>query len=232
MPEYNLAVKVPPSVPPHIACMRPCSALTAYAAITKARPYLDIAVRTRGVANMLVIGTGGLGMWVVILVKNIFCDKTVKVICADLEKKKLDCAAELGADDIVQWDPEADIEELVTSTTVSGYNKVDAAIDMVGTPKTFEVAFNSLHNGGTIVVVGLRGGAFPIPLAKMVSKAVAIQGIRVSGFSQFRDFIDLFGVQNANVYPPITYLRLDEINKVHDKLRKGQILGRAIIKYI
>jgi propanol-preferring alcohol dehydrogenase len=232
VPEHKLAVKVPVSIPPHIACMLPCSAGVAYRAIVNARPVLDAAIRTRGVANLLVIGCGGLGQWVVILVKAILCNPNIKVVCADLNKKKLESVEKLGADDVIEWSAQKTINDLVSATTVSGYNKIDAAIDLVANPYTVEIAFRSLHNGGTIVCIGLAGGEFPISLPMLITKNISIQGLRVLGLRQFKEFVDLFGVQNGNVYPAVTYFSLDGINDAIEKLRKGEISGRAIIKYI
>ena len=100
VPEIELCVKLPPCIPPEIGCLLPCSALTAYNAIMTSRVSLDRAARIRGVSNLLVIGCGGLAFWVIVLLKHVLCNRTVKVICADRQKEKLEQAAQHGADDV------------------------------------------------------------------------------------------------------------------------------------
>ena len=72
VPEWQLAVKVPENVPMHMACMLPCSALTAWTALNKAVPAIERALRLRQKARLLVIGAGGLGAWCVNLAKKAF----------------------------------------------------------------------------------------------------------------------------------------------------------------
>ena len=229
--EWELAVRVPDGIPMDVACMLPCSVLTSYMAIQKAKIALDAAVRTRGMANFLVIGTGGLGLWAVILLKSVFCEKNVKVICADVSEEKLKVAAEMGADDVIQWQPDARTDELISATTVSGYNKIDAAVNYVGTAKTTEVALGCLNKGGTVVMVGLRGGEISLSLPKIISMAASVQGVRVGGIRDLKDLVELVSVQKLDQHPPLEFCKLEDINKVHEKLRKGQIKGRAIINF-
>lgn len=232
VPEAQFCIKLPKVIRPEIGCMLPCSALSAYGAILKAKPTLDIAIRMRGVANLLVIGLGGLGMWTVVIMKYVLCDKNVKVICADAKKHKLDMAAELGADDVTQWQMDKSTSELVASTTVNGYNKIDAAIDFVGSPRTIDIAFNSLYKGGSIVLLGLTGGSFILSLPDLVSKSVSIQGSRVGNIQHLRQLVDLLAVQDIQNYPAIEIINLDDINEVLDRLRHGDVKGRAIIKHM
>lgn len=229
--EWELLVKIPQGIPMEVACMLPCSALTAYCSILKAKAALDAAVRVRGVANFLIIGTGGLGIWTVLLVKSVFCEKNVKVVCADISKEKLKIAADMGADDVIEWPPDASKEDLISATTVSGYNKIDAAVDFVGKPKTTEVAFGCLHRGGTVIVIGLRGGQISLPLPVLTSMSASIQGVRVGGMDEFRDLVQLISVQQLDKHPPLEFCRLEDINKIHEKLRKGELMGRAIINF-
>ena len=69
-------------IAPEIGCLLPCGALRVYAALRDARSCLDAAVRVRGFANLLVVAgdsVDGLELWTVLLVKNVLCDRNVKV---------------------------------------------------------------------------------------------------------------------------------------------------------
>ena len=231
VPDIGLCIKLPKNLKPEIGCMLPCGALTAYSALQKARPTLEAAVRIRGVANLLVIGSGGLGMWTIIIVKHVFCDKNIKIICVDIHKEKLDTAAKLGADDIVKWDDESDKETLVATTTVNGYNKIDAAINYVGSQRTVDISFNCLHYGGTMIMVGLHGGEYKLSLPVLIASSISIQGLRTGGISNLRQLVDILAVQDIQTYPPLEIISLDQVNDTIERLRRGEVQGRAIIKY-
>ena len=55
-----------------IACMLPCSALTTYNAIEKVKESVERALAGRGVAQVLIVGAGGLGIWCTLLLKAIY----------------------------------------------------------------------------------------------------------------------------------------------------------------
>ena len=69
-------------IAPQVGCLLPCGALRVYAALRHSRSCFDTAVRIRGFANLLVVAgdsVDGLELWTVLLVKNVLCDRNVKV---------------------------------------------------------------------------------------------------------------------------------------------------------
>lgn len=231
--DINQVVKLPDSIPMDVGSMLPCSVLTAYQALTKCTASLERADTIRGRANLLLIGMGGLGLWAVRLVRFLFSEINVSVICADIGQEKLDLASEAGADLTVLWRKEDPAEELVKQTTNSYQDKIDSAIDFVGSDKTLSIAVNSLHNGGTVVPIGLAGGTFKgISAALLISRSICIHGHRTASLPVFKEVVQNLG-KNAEClnYPKLEYYNLDEINDVLQKLKKGEINGRAIIKY-
>lgn len=232
IPEVQLCVKLPTGVPPEIGCMLSCSALTAYNAVLKVKSSLESAVRIRGMSNLLVVGCGGLGAWVIVIIKNLLCNRTIRVICADVSKEKLDSAEKLGADDVILWNTADSAETLVDATTVSGYNKIDAVIDFVGNAKTVDTSIRCLHKGGTIALVGLLdGGEYSVSLPMLVSNSISIQGVRTATHQVFKELVDLLAVQQIQTYPPVEIVQLHDINAVLDRLRAGKVKGRAVIKH-
>ena len=231
VPEVQLCVKLPTNLPPEIGCMLPCSALTAYNAIKTALPTLELGIRMRGVANLLVVGCGGVGAWVTVILKRLMCYQIIKVVCADTNKEKLDAAATLGADDVIQWNKSDDVDVLVNNTTVSGYNKIDAVVDFVGNSQTVDIGVKCLHKGGCLVLVGLAGGEYTVSLPLVVSNSISIQGVRCGSLVQFKELVDLFVVQQCETFPPVETISLEAINDALDRLRKGEVKGRAVIKY-
>ena len=65
--KLNILVKVPDNIPPEIACMLPCSCLTAFTALKKARSSLEEGLLRNKRGRLVgavgaVIGAGGLGL--------------------------------------------------------------------------------------------------------------------------------------------------------------------------
>ena len=231
VPEIELCVKLPACIPPEIGCQLPCSALTVYNAIMTSRGTLERAARIRGVSNLLVIGCGGLAFWVIVLLKHVLCNRTVKVICADRHKDKLDQAAQHGADDVILWSDSDDVDTKVQSTTLSGFNLIDVCFDFVGSPATFEVALQCMNNGGSILPIGLAGGCVTLPLPLFSAKAVSIQGVRTGNLPMLKELTDLLAIQHLQSYPPVEVHPLEDINQVLERMKRGELKGRAVIKH-
>ena len=233
VPELKYAVKLPVGIAPEIGCMLPCSALTAYNALIKATAALEKAVRMRRVGKLLIIGAGGLGFWNVILAKSIQSYGDTKITVADIQDKKLHEAKRLGADDVVLWNRGASVRDTVDQTTQGGPGKFDAVIDYVGQPQTSEVAVKSLSKGGVLVCVGLYGGQMKVSLPEVISNSITILGSRCGDLLSLKELVQVLStleIDRSNL-PPIDVYRLGEVNEAHAKLRKGEILARALIKY-
>lgn len=230
LPEWQNAVKLPENIPPEIGCMLPCSALTTYSSFIRSRESIDFAIRVRGKANLLVIGAGGLGMWAVINARALFKDQ-VNIICADISEEKLSLAKSYGADDVVLVPHNASPEELVSKVTEDGSQKMDVAFDIVGAPATVKSGFHSLHNGGTLVCIGLSGGEMIIPTPNIIYRSISIIGNRVGDIQQLQDITDMYEKMGLDKIPPYVLYDIDNVNEAIDKLRTGQIDGRAILKF-
>ena len=230
LPEWQNAVKLPKSISPEIGCMLPCSGLTTYSALGKAGESLELGIKLRNRANLLFIGAGGLGVWAVVNARAIYGEK-VRITCADISADKLSMIKELGADETVLFSRDASVDDMVASITNNGCNKMDAAIDHVGSPHTLKAAFFALHNGGTLVPIGLAGGSLQLPTPTVIGRSIAIKGNRTGSLSQLKELTELFSKHGFQTLPAVEYFNFDEINTVLDKLRKGQIAGRAILKF-
>lgn len=71
------------------------------------------------------------------------------VVAVDVVDDKLEQARSLGADNTVNSKYQDPVEEIQRP------RGVDAAISLAVAPKTFEQAYRSLRNGGTVVSVAL-----------------------------------------------------------------------------
>lgn len=230
LPEWQNAVKLPKNISPEIGCMLPCSCLTTYSSIEKARESIEFAIKVRGIANLLIIGSGGLGMWTVLNARTLFGDK-VRVFCADISEEKLKLAKTYGADEVVQFSNSASTDELVAKVTNNGTCKMDASFDIVGAPATLKVGFHSLHNGGTLIPVGFAGGEMVIPTPNVISRSISIRGNRVGDLEQLQYITNIYEKTGVQKTPPMEMFDISRVNEALDKLRAGKIDGRAILTF-
>ena len=197
------------------ACTYACSGLTAFGALKKiARPGKGDAV--------LIIGAGGVGLSGIRLAKQMF---GITPIVAEVDKSKWDIAREAGAGEVI--DPTADgAAKALFKATGGG---VAAAIDFVGAGATFAFGLGALRKGGTLVCVGLFGGATQIVPAMVTMKGVSIVGSYVGNLA---DMQELMAIARSGTLPdmPLTTQPLANATQALDDLRAGRIKGRTILQ--
>ena len=160
---------------------------------------------------------------------DVFRGKDVRVIAADISEDRLEAAYSAGADKGIVWPIQATEEELIAITNKVG--KMDAAFDIVGSPKTFRACFYSLNNGGTLVPIGLAGGHGVVPLPHIIGRSIAIRGNRVGDPKELRALVSLVEKEGISVTPPVELFELNKVNEALDLLRARKITGRAIFKF-
>lgn len=229
--EWQNLIRLPKEIPKEVGCMLPYWALRVYAAIIEAKPAFEQAVVIRGFGNLLVIGNNNLELWCVAFLKNVFCDKNIKVICAESSQADLSLALDGGADDAVLWREGASIEELVEATTMSGYNKMDVVIDLLGNATSFEVAFRSLHNGGTILELGENGERVDLPLSLLIEKSVGIKAVKAGSRYLLKQLVDLLAIQRVSLNIPTECFEADDVKTAVGKIANAEITGHAILRY-
>ncbi len=228
----DILVKVPEGISREVACMMPCSALTAYTSLKRARPYLEKGAARNGAGRLLIAGMGGLGLWATLLAKLVCSDILVEVTAADVAQEKLDIAKKYGADFGILWKKKFDsIEEYmseVQKTTNNNEYTFDAAIDFVGVANTFNLAYRSLRRGGTIICVGLGEGKVDFFVNEVVGKALHVQGNLVGTLAHLKEMMNFLKDKNIQ-YPALELVKLDDAKDTLDRLKDGKIEGRAVI---
>ncbi len=115
------------------------------------------------------IGAGGLGLMCVTILKAMGGKGAVMV---DIDARRRAAALEAGA--LAAIDGAAPDALAQVSAALGG--PCWAAIDLVGSPQTAALGFDSLAKGGKMVMVGLFGGAAPWSLPLIPMKAATIRG--------------------------------------------------------
>ncbi|RWI54718.1 MAG: zinc-binding dehydrogenase [Mesorhizobium sp.] len=197
---------------PDLACTYACSGITAYSALLKARR------TTRSLRRLLVIGAGGVGLAAVAIAKATL---DAEITVTDLDDRKLDAAATIGADRVVKVEPASqDID-----SSLSG---MDAVIDFVGSGSTFRTGVDALDLGGSMVVVGLFGGDVRFSVATLPIKLATLQGSYVGTLEEFNE---LMALARTGAIRPLPHMRMDleQANEALSKLRSGSVVGRIVL---
>ncbi len=193
-----------------------CSGLTAYGALRK------VAARQAPTPHLLLVGLGGVGMAALGLAPSVI---TADLIAADVDAAKLDAAAGRGAAGTVDA-AAADAVKQVRRRTGGG---VSAAIDFVGSPQSAAFALGALAPRGTLVVVGLFGGAFKLSVPLLPLKQLTIRGSYVGSLAEMAELMTL--VRSGAVAPlPIDERPLAGAQSALDDLRAGAVLGRVVLR--
>ena len=147
-----------------------CSGVTAYGALKR----LVDRPRQR---NLLLIGLGGVGMMGLSFAQAMFKQP---ISVADLSPAAREAALKNGA--AVAYDPaEADIAKRIVKETEGGF---DAVVDFAGNEKSMAFAVAAVARGGKIVVSGLMGGNFSLPMVQWIYKRMTIEGFMVGTLAE------------------------------------------------
>jgi propanol-preferring alcohol dehydrogenase len=187
--------------------------LSAYHAVRRVQSLL-----TPGSA-VVVIGVGGLGHMAVMVLKAV-CP--ARIIAVDTSKQALALARDLGADSGSLSD-ETTVETIQEETHGRG---VEAVLDFVGAGATMGLAAQVIRPLGHIVVVGRGRGAF-----EFKDRALPYGAIMSTTFGGSKlELMRLVALAQAGIIRPhLTRYPLSEVQTAFEKLRNGEIVGRAVI---
>jgi propanol-preferring alcohol dehydrogenase len=174
-----------------------------------------------------IFGIGGLGGYAVQYAKLL--GSGVKVVAFARNTGKLAVAKQYGADQIINFKDKslADIGQELDDGT--GQRELDAIIDCTGAPETVQLAFNLLSISGHYVDVGLVGDRIDVPLFPRVSREQTFHG---SFWGSYTDLSEVTALaEQGKIHHTVKTIRFEQINESIDLLRKGEIVGRAVIKF-
>ena len=119
---------------------------------------------------VVVIGTGMVGIFVIQLLRIKGCKK---IIAVDLDDDRLKLALQVGADHALKPN-DAELRSIVNS--LSDGRGADIAIEVVGISDTVALAIDLSRKGATITIVGNLSPTIQLPLQKVVTRQLRIQG--------------------------------------------------------
>jgi len=188
------------TVPARIAYQLPPAFSFAEAAMLEA-----VSVALHGVAvsevtgeeTVLVIGAGMIGLLLLQAARAAGCSR---VFVSDVDATRLKLAADLGADSTLQLSGVPLIDEIHRLTHGRG---VDVVLEAVGRDETIATAIDSVRKGGTVTLVGNISPQVTLPLQKVVSRQIRLQGSCASA-GEYPQAIELIASGRIKVASLIT----------------------------
>lgn len=202
---------IPDGLDPVMAGPIICAGVTTYKGIKMAgcKPGEWIAIS----------GVGGLGHLAVQYAKAM----GLSVLAVDVGDDKLALARRLGADLTVNASREDAVAKV--QKAIGGAHGV--LITAVST-KAFAAGVGMLRRGGTCVLNGLPPGNFPLDIFDVVFRCLTVRGSLVGTRADLKEALAF--AAEGKVKAAIETTTLDDVNNVLERLRKGKVNGRVVLK--
>ncbi len=167
---------------------------------------------------VVVSGIGGLGHMAVQYARAM----GLNVAAVDVDDTKLRLAERLGAAVTVNarnTDPAAFLKKEIGGA--------HGALVTAVSPKAFEQAIGMLRRGGTMSLVGLPPGDFPLDIFGMVLNGITVRGSIVGTRLDLQESLDFAAA--GKVAATVGTDRLENINDIFARMHKGEIEGRIVL---
>jgi D-arabinose 1-dehydrogenase-like Zn-dependent alcohol dehydrogenase len=192
-----------------------CSGLTAYSAIRKAERYL------KDQGALMIVGLGGVGMMGLEIARAL---TPARKYAADVVAAKCQTALTLGAE--AAFDPSA---ADARKTVLKQAGPISVAIDFVGSEASLNFAQSIVGKGGAVIIVGLMGGRFTLPVPMFPLRELTLSGSYVGSLAEARELMAL--VRAGRIRPiPVDERPLSEANAALTDLRAGSVTGRVVLR--
>jgi L-iditol 2-dehydrogenase len=188
------------AIPEYIVYRLPADLSFANAAMLEAVAVALHAVNLSNIAcgeTALVIGAGMIGLLTLQAAREAGCSR---VIVADVDATRLEMATTLGAQEALNASGVDLIEEILRLTQGRG---VDVVLEAVGREETVAAAIECVRKGGAVTLIGNIAQQVSIPLQKVVTRQIRLQGSCASA-GEYPEAIDLVARGKIKVAPLIS----------------------------
>ena len=150
-----------------------------------------------GGETALVIGAGMIGLLILQAARAAGCSR---VLVTDVDASRLKLAQESGADETILASGAEMVSEVLRLT---GGRGVDLVLEAVGREETVSAAVDAVRKGGTVTLVGNITPQVTLPLQRVVSRQIRLQGSCASA-GEYPQAIELIASGKIRVAPLIT----------------------------
>jgi D-arabinose 1-dehydrogenase-like Zn-dependent alcohol dehydrogenase len=148
-----------------------------------------------------------------------------KVIAVDVAAEKFNACRKAGADEVVNA-ADGDVADALLDITRG--RGVDVAIDYVSVTSTLEAAAKALARRGRLVTLGGAGKLFQVSAFDLLYKEQAVLGSRYVTRREILETFDLLA--RGEIWPLVSDIRpLAEAEALHERVERGQVIGRAAV---
>jgi L-iditol 2-dehydrogenase len=172
--------------------------------------------KVEGGETALIIGAGMIGLLTLQAAHAAGCSR---VFVADIDTTRLKSATGLGADKTFLASGEALTREILRLT---GGRGVDVVFEAVGRNETVAAAIDCVRKGGTVTLIGNISPQVDLPLQKVVSRQIRLQGSCAS-CGEYPEAMKLMSSGKIRVGPLITAVApLSDGPAWFDRLHSGE----------
>lgn len=210
--EERFAARIPDGADPVEVAPILCAGVTVYKGLkmTGVRPGEWVTIS----------GIGGLGHIAVQYARAM----GMRVAAVDVDDAKLALARKHGAEVTVNAAHE-DPGEAIQRATGGTHGVLVTAVH----PRAFGQALAATRRGATIVFNGLPPGNFPANIFDIVLRAITIRGSIVGTRQDMIEALDFYA--RGEIHPTVSVETIDDINDIFDRMERGKIDGRIVMKY-
>ena len=166
-------------------------------------------------STALVIGAGMIGL---LILQALCATGRSRVFVADLDESRLKMATELGATAVLSSKTDL-VAQVMKLTDGAG---VDVVLEAVGRNETVSAAIDCVRKGGTVTLVGNISPEVTLPLQKVVSRQIRLQGSCASA-GEYPQAIELVASEAIRVKLLITAVApLDQGPAWFERLHAGE----------
>ena len=192
-----------------------CAGITALSAVRKLDPMSEHD-------RVAIIGCGGVGMTALVLYATL---SRAGLVAIDPDPAKREAALALGA--TLAFDPGAPNAFMTISKACGG--GLAGVVDFVGSEASSTLAVNLVRRAGQVVMVGLFGGEFRLPLPMFALRSLRISGSYVGSLPDLRELVAL-AQRKPLPTTPLVLRPMAEVNQALQDLAQGRVAGRLVLQ--
>ncbi len=219
----NRLTAIPRDVGPDEAALLGCSLTSGFGVVTN-------TARVRIGESVVVVGAGGVGLCAVL---GASLASACPVVAIDLHPGKLALALRLGATEALDARAPG-VEEAVRS--IMGRDGADVVVETTGRVSQIELAYALTHSRGRTVLVGVppagsRASLFTLPLhfGRVLTGTTGGESVP---HEEIPRYLRLLRRRKVDLSTLVTdTVPLEGVNEAIARLRRGEILGRCMIRF-